>query len=310
MIRYVLKRFLQLIPVLFIVTFIIFFVMYLAPGDPGSIILGPTATQEAIDEMNEGLGFYDPFFTRFSRYIYNAVFKFDLGTSYKSRKPVLEEILPRVPISLRVSFNGITCAAFLGIPIGVLSAVKQYSLLDTVPTVIAMFFAAMPLFWLGMILLYVFSLKLGWFPSYGIGTWKHNILPMIAIGLPYAARQLRFTRSSMLETIREDYVRTARAKGASERAVIWKHALKNALLPVITVLGNNFGSLFGGAVVTETLFAIPGIGSLLVTGINTRDVPIVTASVLVVAVIFSLIMLGVDLLYAYIDPRIKSKYTK
>lgn len=308
--KYILKRLLQLIPVLFIVSFVIFFIMYLAPGDPGSIILGPTASQEAIDEMNEKLGFYDPFLTRFSRYLYNAVFKLDFGTSYKTGKPVFEEILPRVPISLSVAFNGMLCAALIGIPLGVFSAVKQYSLLDTLPTVIAMVFAATPLFWLGMILLLVFSLELGLLPSYGVGTWKHSILPMLAIGLPYAARQLRFTRSSMLETIREDYVRTARAKGATERAVIWKHALKNALLPVITVLGNNFGSLFGGAVVTETLFAIPGIGTLLVNGINTRDVPIVTASVLVVAVIFSLIMLGVDLLYAFIDPRIKSKYTK
>jgi peptide/nickel transport system permease protein len=310
MYRYILKRLLQLIPVLLVVTFIIFFIMSLAPGDPASIILGPTATQASIAQMNEELGFNDPFFVRFFRYLYNAVFRLDFGVSYKTKTPVFDEILTRVPISLRVAFNGIFLAAFIGIPLGVLSAVKQYSLLDTIPTIISMFFAAMPLFWLGMLLLFIFSLKLGWLPSYGVGSWKNYILPMLAIGLPYAARQLRFTRSSMLETIREDYVRTARAKGAPERMVIWKHALKNALLPVITVLGNNFGSLFGGAVVTEALFSIPGIGTLLLTGINTRDLPIVTASVLTVAVIFSLVMLGVDLLYAYIDPRIKAKFTR
>ncbi len=310
MYRYVLRRILQLLPVLFIVTFIIFFIMYLAPGDPASIILGPTATPEAIKQMNKDLGFYDPFFTRFFRYIYNAVFKLDFGMSYKTKEAVFKEISSRIPISLSIAFNGILLSALIGIPLGILSAVKQYSLWDTVPTIISMIFAAMPLFWLGMLLLYIFSLKLGWLPSFGVGSWRHYILPMLAIGLPYAARQLRFTRSSMLETIREDYVRTARAKGAPERTVIWKHALNNALLPVITILGTNFGNLFGGAVVTEALFSIPGIGTLLVTGINTRDLPIVMASVITIAVIYSLIMLAVDLTYAYIDPRIKAKFSK
>jgi len=161
MYRYVLRRILQLLPVLFIVTFIIFFIMYLAPGDPASIILGPTATPEAIKQMNKDLGFYDPFFTRFFRYIYNAVFKLDFGMSYKTKEAVFKEISSRIPISLSIAFNGILLSALIGIPLGILSAVKQYSLWDTVPTIISMIFAAMPLFWLGMLLLYIFSLKLG-----------------------------------------------------------------------------------------------------------------------------------------------------
>jgi peptide/nickel transport system permease protein len=201
-------------------------------------------------------------------------------------------------------------ASVIGIPIGVLSAVKQYSLLDTVPTVISLFMAALPGFWLGMMMMYFFSLKLGWLPSNGVGSWQHFILPVVSLGLPYAAQELRFTRSSMLETIRQDYVRTARAKGANERLVIWKHALKNALLPVITVTGGNFGVLLGGAVVTESLFNIPGLGSLIITSIKIKDVPTVMGATLILAFIFSLILLGVDLLYAAVDPRIKAKYSK
>jgi peptide/nickel transport system permease protein len=170
--------------------------------------------------------------------------------------------------------------------------------------------AALPGFWLGMMMMYFFSLKLGWLPSNGVGSWQHFILPVVSLGLPYAAQELRFTRSSMLETIRQDYVRTARAKGANERLVIWKHALKNALLPVITVTGGNFGVLLGGAVVTESLFNIPGLGSLIITSIKIKDVPTVMGATLILAFIFSLILLGVDLLYAAVDPRIKAKYSK
>ena len=213
-------------------------------------------------------------------------------------------------MSVIVAFNTIVFASVVGIPIGIVSAVKQYTPLDTVPTLISLFLAAMPSFWIGMMMLYFFSLKLGLFPSNGVGTWKHYILPMVSLGLPYAAQALRFTRSSMLETIRQDYIRTARAKGANERLIIWKHALKNALLPVITVTGGNFGALLGGAVVTETLFNIPGLGSLVVTSIKLKDIPMVMGCTLILATMFSLILLSVDLLYAMIDPRIKAKYSK
>lgn len=310
MYRYVLKRLILIIPILLGVTLIIFGIMEMTPGDPASIILGVGADQEAIDMLNEELGYNRPVWERFTSYIYNVVTKLDFGNSYRTRMPVFESIKDRIPVSVQVALNTIIFASLVGIPIGVISAVKQYTAIDTVSTSVSLFLAALPGFWMGMMMLYLFSLKLGWFPSNGVGTWKHYILPMVSLGLPYAGQTMRFTRSSMLETIRQDYVNTARAKGASERIVIWKHALKNALLPVITITGGNFGALLGGAVVTETLFNIPGLGSLVVTSIKLKDVPMVMGCTLILATMFSLILLGVDLLYAMIDPRIKAKYSK
>ena len=189
-----------------------------------------------------------------------------------------------------------------------LAASMVYTLKDSIPTTIALILATIPTFWLGMMLMTWFSLKLHWLPSSGIGSWKNFVLPTVSLALPYAAQQLRFTRSSMLETIRTDYIRTARAKGATERAVIWGHAMKNALLPVITVTGMNFGGLIGGAIATEALFALPGLGNLLINSIRQKDIPIVMGATIFMAAIFSLIMLIVDILYALVDPRIKSKY--
>lgn len=307
--RYILRRVLAIIPSLVGVVIMVFLIMELSPADPASIILGSGATQEAIDQLNHELGYDRPAAERLFRYLVNVFTKFDFGESYRTRQPVLESVLPRIPVSIRVAFNAIVFAAVIGIPLGVLSAVKQYSLLDTVPTVIALFLAALPGFWVGMILLYVFSLKLGWFPSYGITDWKSFVLPTISLGLPYAAHELRFTRSSMLETIRQDYVRTARAKGASERRVIWIHALKNALLPVITVTGGTFSAMLGGSIVTETLYSIPGLGSLIVTSIKIKDMPTVMGGTLILAAMCAVVLLAVDLLYALVDPRIKARYS-
>lgn len=308
--KYVIKRLLLIIPILLGVTILIFFVMELSPGDPASTILGAGATQEAIDMLNKELGYDRPMLTRLGSYIANVFLRGNFGNSYRSRLPVFDSIVVSIPVSLRVAFFAITFAAVVGIPIGVLSAVKQYSLLDTIPTVTSLFLSALPGFWLGMMLLYLFALKLGILPSYGVETWKGFILPTISLGLPYAAQEMRFTRSSMLETIRSDYVRTARAKGAAERRVIWRHALKNALLPVITVTGTIFAAMLGGAVVTESLYSIPGLGSLLVTSIKIKDTPTVMGCTFVLAAMCSLVLLVVDLLYAVVDPRIRAKYSK
>ncbi len=308
--RYVAKRVLLMIPVLLGVMIFIFFVMELSPGDPASTILGAGATQEAIDQLNHEIGYDRPMLERLGKYILNVFTSGDFGESYKSRLPVIDSILPRIPVSLRVAANAITFAVFIGVPIGVLSAVKQYSLLDTIPTVTSLFLSALPGFWLGMLLLYTFALKLNWVPSYGIEDWKCFILPTVSLGLPYAAQELRYTRSSMLDTIRSDYVRTARAKGAAERRIIWRHALKNALLPVITLTGTVFAAMLGGAVVTESLYSIPGLGSLLVTSIKIKDTPTVMGCTFILAAMCSFILLFVDLLYAAVDPRIKAKYSK
>jgi len=217
--------------------------------------------------------------------------------------------MQRLPVSFLLAASAMLLAIVVGVPIGMLSAVRQYTALDYVPTAIALFLASLPAFLIGMVLMLFFSLWLNWFPSNGIGSWEHYVMPTISLGLPYASFQLRFTRSSILETIRQDYIRTAKAKGAPESSVIWHHAMRNALLPVVTVAGNNFGLLIGGAVATETLFGMPGLGTLIVNGINTRDLPIVMAGIIVFTILFSLIILLVDVMYAFIDPRVKARYT-
>lgn len=308
--RYIIKRLLLIIPILIGVSFIVYGILSMTPGDPGTSILGSSATQEQIDALNHDLGYDRPFVVRYVDYMYNLIFRMDMGESYRSGTAVWDDIMKKAAVSIRIAVNGMLCATIIGIPLGILSAVKQYSFLDFSTTTLSMILAAIPSFWLGMLLMYCFALKLGWFPPSGIDTWRHYILPMFAIGLPYAAYELRFTRSTMLEAIRQDYVRTCRAKGGEERVVIWKHALKNALLPVITVTGNNFGGLLGGAMITETVYSIPGLGVMLVNAIKTKDIPVAMGTTLFLAGFFCLIMVVVDLLYALVDPRIKAKYSR
>ncbi len=310
MIRYIGKRLLLLIPVLLGVAFIIFTIMAIQPGDPGRMILGASATQEAVDLLNEQLGINRPFLTRFFDYLYNAIFRLDFGTSYRTSQPVFNDVFGRVGTSLKIAFNGIAMATIIGVPLGILSAVKQYSFVDNFSRITAMLAATIPPFWLGMMLILIFSLKLGILPSNGVSNWKCFILPMITLGIPYAGTMLRMTRSSMLETIRSDYVRTAKAKGVPQGVITFKHALMNALLPIITTMATSFGGLLGGAVITESVFSMPGLGTLIVTGIRNRDMPVVMAATILLAFMFGIIMLIADLLYAFVDPRIKAKYAK
>ncbi|GHV34733.1 peptide ABC transporter permease [Synergistales bacterium] len=309
MLKYVLKRVLFMIPILFGVSFLVFAILSFTPGDPASIILGNGATQEAIDQLNHELGYDLPFLQRYFIYVKDIVTKFDFGFSYRTRLPITNELMARLPISFRLAFLSILLACLFGIPIGILTAVKQYTILDTAPTIVALIFAALPTFWLGMLLLYAFSLKLGIFPSYGATTWVHFILPMLGLGLPEAATMMRFTRSSMLETIRQDYIRTARSKGAPERRVIWKHALKNALIPIVTIVGIDFAALMGDACGTEVLYSLPGLCTMIINGIRQKDVPSVMGATLLLTALCSLVVLLVDIIYAFIDPRIKAKYS-
>lgn len=310
MYKYVLKRLVLTIPVLIGAAFLVFAIMSLTPGDPGTLILGMTADKEDVAKLNAEFGYDQPFLIRFFNYLKDIVLHFDFGNSYRTRTPVFNEILARFPNTFYLALSSIILSSVLGISLGILSAVKQYSAIDSFFTVLAMFLAAIPGFWLGLMLMLFFSLKLGWLPSNGVDTWRHFVLPTVTLSLGGAAGLLRLTRSTMLETVRQDYIRTARSKGASERAVIWKHALKNALLPVITSLGMNFGASLGGAIIIETVFGMPGLGTYIVTSIRQKDVPAVLAATLLLAVLFCIIMLIVDILYAFIDPRIKAKYTK
>lgn len=307
--RYVGKRLLVLIPVILGVTFIIFSIMALTPSSPGRLILGIQASEEDVAELNHELGYDKPFLTRFVNYVKDGVTG-DFGKSYLTDRPVVEEISNRFPTTLRLAILAVLTSILIGIPLGILSAVKQYSALDLISTVTAMFMASVPGFWLGLMMMLLFSLKLGWLPVSGAGTWAHYVLPTLTLAIPSSASLLRLTRSTMLETIRQDYIRTARAKGVKEGRVIFRHALKNALLPLITSVGMQFGGLLGGTVLIESVFSFPGLGSRMLEAIRDKDIPMVTGCTVFLAVLFCLIMLVVDLLYAYVDPRVKAKYSK
>lgn len=308
--KYIIKRLLFLIPTALGVTFIIYLVMNFTPGDPARAILGMSAPQADVDALNHEMGYDLPFLEKYVNYIKDVVVDQDFGISYFTKKPVFDEVWPRFLVTVKLALAGAVLSTLIGVPLGIISAVKQYSKWDTIPSLISFFLAAIPAFVLGMVLMFVFSLKLNWLPSYGLNSWQSYIMPALTVSIPIAAMNMRFTKSSMLEAIRQDYIRTARAKGASEKIVIWKHALKNALLPVITNIGLNLGALIAGAVVAEQLFSIPGIGSLIVDRITYKDEPVIIAGTLLIAICFTVIMLIVDLIYAYIDPRIRAKYSK
>lgn len=308
--KFILKRLLYMIPVLLGVAFLVFAILSLTPGDPGTIILGITAKPEDIASLNEQFGYNKPFLIRFFSYIKDIVLHFNLGVSYQTREPVINDIMAKFPNTLKLTILSMSLSAIIGISFGIISAVKQYSALDHICVVTALVFACIPGFWLGLMLMMLFSLKLGWLPSYGAESLKNFILPTLTVSMTSAAGLLRLTRSAMLETIRQEYIRTAKAKGASKKRIIIKHALRNALMPVVTTLGTSFGASLGGAIIAETVFAMPGMGTLITTAIRQKDIPMVMGSTLFLAVLFSLIILLVDILYAVIDPRIMDKYKK
>ena len=308
MIRYVCKRLVMMIPVLLGVTLLIFTMLHFSPGDPAVQILGDGATPEGIAALHKELGLDDPFFVQYFRYLGNLVFRLDWGTSYSMNRNVLDVILERFPYTLALASLSIALATLIGVLCGIVAAVKQYSVFDHVATVVSLMGAAMPNFWQGMMMILLFSVWLGWLPPSGIDTPLCWIMPALTIGTSTSASIMRMTRSSMLEVIRQDYIRTARSKGQKEKVVIFHHALKNALIPVLTTIGLSFGRMMGGAVLTESIFGVPGLGSLIVNAIKTRDYPMVQGGVLFIAIIFGFVNLGVDLLYAFCDPRIKSQY--
>ncbi len=310
--KYIIKRFLMLIPVLLGATFFVFCIMDMSPGDPAVIILGPDASPENIADLKVELGLDKPLMVRYFNFIGNLI-KGDLGTSYKNNISVMDQIRDKLPNTFLLALSGMLVAVVVGIPVGIISAKKQYSVFDNVTMVVTLILAASPAFWLGLMLVLLFSLNLGWFPSSGMGSGfggviKSLILPAITVGSNTAALVARMTRSSMLEVIRQDYIDTARAKGLKESVITYKHMLKNALIPIITVVGLQFGVLLGGSVMTETVFSWPGVGRFVVEAIKTKDIPSVLGSVVVLCILFSFVNLFVDILYAYVDPRIKSQY--
>ena len=308
MLKYIGKRLLMMIPVIIGVVFIIYAIMELTPGDPVMMILGEGAPIEAQEALREEMGLNDPFFVRFARYIVDALHG-DLGESYTSGLPVFQEILTRMPYTLSLATLSICVAVIIGLPIGILSAVKRYSLTDNLTLAISLTVTSMPAFFLAMLLMMLFCIKLGWLPMMGLSSPKHYILPVIASASSTTASLMRMTRTTMLEVIRQDYIRTARAKGATERRVIYGHALRNALLPVVTIIGVDFGFALGGSIVLEQVFTIPGLGQLMINAIREKDTPVVMGAVMTTAIFASLVNLLVDIIYTYIDPRLASKFT-
>ncbi|MDO5426007.1 MAG: ABC transporter permease [Eubacteriales bacterium] len=314
MYKYVVKRLLMLIPVLLGVTFIVFFILNLSPGDPAAMILGDQASAEALEMKREELGLNDPLLVRYGRYIWDMLHG-DLGTSYKNNISVWSQVMERFPNTAILAVAGILVALLIGIPTGIISAKKQYSLVDNCSMILALIGVAMPNFWFGLLVVIIFALKLGWLPSQGMGEGfipllKSLVLPALTLGTGSAAMITRMTRSSMLEVIRQDYIDTARAKGVSEKNITYRHMLRNAMIPIVTAVGLQFGTLLGGAMLTETVFSWPGLGRLMVESIKSKDIPMVLGSVIFLAIMFTVVNLIVDLIYAFIDPRIKSQYKK
>lgn len=306
MLKFIGKRLLTMIPVVLGISFLIFTMMSFTPGDPAVLALGTTASEEALNEWRNERDLNDPFLVRYVKF-WGNVFSGNLGKSYRTNRPVAEEIADRIPQTLILATGATALMVIFGIPIGIISAVKQYTIVDAVSMLGALLLTSIPAFWLGLMLMLLFSLQLNWLPATGTETWKNFILPCVTLSAAVMASLLRMTRSNMLEVIRQDYIRTARSKGATERSIVFKHALRNALLPVITIVGLNYAGMFGGALITETVFAIPGLGSLLVSSVRMKDTPVVMVCVMLIALIIGMMNLLVDVLYVFIDPRLKTQ---
>lgn len=307
--RYILKRILYAIPVLLGVTVIVFVLINAAPGDPMTALLGNDATPEAIEQAKEELGLNRPYLVRLVDYIKDVFTQFDFGISYRTKLPVIDEIVSRLPTTLKLTFISMFIGSILGIAAGIISAVKQYSWIDNITTVIALFGISAPSFWLALMLVIVFSVNLQWFPASGSYGAIYFVLPCATLGMQAASILMRMTRSSMLEVIRQDYIKTARAKGQSEFVVIIRHALRNALIPIITAIGNQTSVLIAGSVLVETIFALPGLGKYIIDSINFRDYPAVMGTIIIISLMTIIIMLIVDIVYGFVDPRIRANYS-
>jgi ABC-type dipeptide/oligopeptide/nickel transport system permease component len=300
---FLVRRLLQSLVVLLGVSFVVFFILFLT-GDPAAVLLPPEASAEDIRLFRERMGFDDPFFVQYGRFLAGAL-RGSFGESIRHGEPAFDLVVERMPATFELAGAALLIALCLAIPAGIVSAVRRNSVLDYVATVVALLGQSMPTFWLGIMLILLFSVQLQWLPSSGRGELRHLVLPAITLGLFTTARITRLTRSGMLEVLNQDYIRTARAKGVANPPVVWKHALKNAAIPIVTIVGIELGTLLGGSVITETIFAWPGVGRLSVQAIYNREYPVVQAAVFLLATTFVVVNLFVDVLYTYLDPRIR-----
>ena len=305
--RYIVKRLIWLVVITFCVAILIFVILWFVDGDPAQIMLGPGAKQADIDALRDKMGLNDPFLVQLGRYLRDLA-HLDFGTSYVYKVPVISEFATRLPRTLILGLFAIALNIIIGIPLGIQAAIHRNTFRDQGMLLFAMLFISMPQFFVAEVLVILFALKLGWLPPLGIGGWKYWILPILTGSLSGIAQIARQTRSAVLETIRADFVTTARAKGLEERKVIYKHMLPNALIPVVSDLGMQLSMVVAGSVVVESIFSFPGIGLFMLTGIQGRDYPVIRGCVLLLAVFSAVVILLVDLLYAFLDPRIKAQY--
>ena len=309
MIRYVLKRLVLMIPTILLTSLLIFWAMSLTGGDPVMTMLPENASVEQQEALRESLGLNDPFFVQYFRYIGGMVTG-DMGTSYVTKLDVFDVFMGRLPMTLALGGTALIISVIISIPLGIWTALNQNTWKDTLGTVFALFGVSMPNFWLGLMLIIIFSVTLGWLPTGGSSGVKYLILPATTVGLGLAALITRTTRSAMLDVLRQDYMTTAKAKGASHKRVIFRHGLRNAMIPIVTAIGMQFSLVMTGSALAETVFSWPGIGSLVVQSINKRDTPTVTGSIILCCVLMALINLMVDIIYAFCDPRIKAQYSR
>ena len=309
MIRYVIRRVLIFIPVLLGITIIVQVLLTLAPGDPARILVGNDAEPGVYEQVREDLGLDKPIYVRYWNFL-SGVLKGDFGVSWTTQRAILPEIMMRFPYTLMISTLSVILASLIGIPLGIYAATHQYKFGDKAMILVSLISVSMPAFWFALLLVRFFSVELRWLPVSGVKTWQGWVLPILSLALGYAASIIRQMRSNMLEVVRQDYITTARAKGQSERMVLYDHALGNALIPVIMTIGSMYGMSLGGALIAEMIFSIPGLGSYTLTGLTNRDYPVIQSTVLFLSIIFCVVMLLIDLAFAFIDPRIRSQFAR
>lgn len=303
--KYILKRILILIPTIIGVSFVVFSLLYLSPGDAALASAGPNAPKETVEILRNKMGLNDPFLIQYGRFLKNLIFHFYLGTSYQSKTPVIEKILRVFPNTLKLAGVSLIFAIISGIILGIIAGINKNNIIDSLISFAGMIGLAMPIFWSGLLLIIIFSSKLKLLPASGFSSWRHMILPVLALGLQTSSSIMRMTRSSMIEVLDKDYIRTARAKGLKKSRIIFIHALKNAMIPIITTIGLQAGGLLGGSILTETVFSISGIGRLMVDSVKTRDYPVILGGVMFIALLYSIISIIVDILYGFLNPKIK-----
>ena len=309
MIKYIFKRLIMLIPVILVTSFLIYWAMSLTGGDPALMLAGDKATPEQVEQIREELGLNDPFPVRYANYM-KGMLTGDMGKSYVTKKDVFQTFMEKLPNTLALGGAAVLIAVVVSLPLGIYTAIHQNTWKDTAGMVFALFGTSMPNFWLGLMLIIIFALKLGLLPSGGKNGFSSIILPAVTVGFGLAALITRTTRSSMLDVLRQDYMTTARAKGCPEKRVIYTHGLKNALIPIITAIGLQMSLVITGSVLAETVFSWPGIGRLVYDSISKRDTPMVTGAIIMCSILMCIINLAVDLVYAFFDPRIKAQYSK